>query len=139
MTNPISNNTTLRALSFALDGLSLRQKATAQNIANVDTPNYKAQHVSFEAQLQQALQNDNETGLPVKMTHSGHIDLHGATFKSEFITLDHQDNQLRNDGNNVDIDQEMTNLPETSLRYQSLTQLAGMKLSLLKAIIREGR
>jgi flagellar basal-body rod protein FlgB len=139
MPNPISNNTTLHALSFALDGLSLRQKATAHNIANVDTPGYKAQQVSFEAQLQQALQDQSERGSHLEVTHSGHIDLDSAAAKRAAITLDHQDNQLRNDGNNVDIDLEMTNLAETSLRYQSLTQLAGMKLSLLKAIIREGR
>jgi flagellar basal body rod protein FlgB len=40
MPDPITNNTTLHALSFALDGLSLRQKATAHNIANEDTPGY---------------------------------------------------------------------------------------------------
>lgn len=139
MPNPISNNTTLRALSFALDGLSLRQKATAHNIANVDTPGYKAQQVSFETQLQQALRDKPESSLPLEVTHTGHIDLHGPSASSAVISMDHQDNQLRNDGNNVDIDLEMTSLAETSLRYQSLTQLAGMKLSLLKTIIREAR
>lgn len=139
MTDPISNTTTLRALAFALDGLSLRQKATAHNIANVDTPDYKAQHVSFEAQLQQALHGKSETSLPLEVTRTNHIDLRSAPGKSAAISLDHENNQLRNDGNNVDIDLEMTNLAETSLRFQSLTQLAGMKLSLLKTIIREGR
>lgn len=139
MTEPISNNTTVHALSFALDGLSMRQKATAHNIANVDTPDYKAYHVSFEDQLQQALHGDEATTFSLNITDSGHINPSGATSKSAAITVDHENNQLRNDGNNVDIDLEMTNLAETAIRYQTLTQLTGMKLSLLKSIIREGR
>ncbi len=139
MTEPISNNTALHALSFALDGLSMRQKATAHNIANVDTPGYKAHFVSFETQLQQALHGDEATTFSLNITDTGHIDPSGATSKSTAITVDHDNNQLRNDGNNVDIDLEMTNLAETTIRYQTLTQLAGMKLSLLKSIIREGR
>lgn len=139
MTDPISNSTTLRTLSFALDGLSLRQRAIAHNIANVDTPNYKAQHVTFEAELQTALKSNNAAGLSMQTTNPDHIDLDGNNSKSVSLTLEHQNNQLRNDGNNVDIDLEMTTLAETTLRYQALTQLAGMKLSLLKSIIREGR
>jgi len=139
MTDPISNNTTLRTLSFALDGLSIRQKATAHNIANVDTPDYKAHRVSFEAQLQQALNQEAGTHHILQTTDPGHMSPDGTTSTSPAITVDHENNQLRNDGNNVDIDLEMTTLAETTLRYQTLSQLAGMKLSQLRAIIREGR
>lgn len=138
MTNPISNDLTLRTLRFALDGLSVRQKATAHNIANDDTPGYKAQHVSFEDQLQRALQTDAEGNLALEVTNSAHLDLTGST-KSAAIEIEHETNTLRNDENNVDIDLEMTNLAETTIRYQALSQISGMKFSLLKSIIREGR
>ena len=66
MSQPIFGDWGLRALYLGLDGLAMRQRATANNIANVDTPNYKAERVHFEAQLQRALQGDaRATSLPV--------------------------------------------------------------------------
>lgn len=137
MTNPISNNLTLRAIQFALDGLSMRQKATAHNIANDDTPGYKAQRVSFEDQLQRAIEGNSTNGLSLEVTNPAHLDL--TSSKSPMIEIKHETNTLRNDGNNVDIDLEMTNLAQSTIHYQALSQIAGMKFSLLKSIIREGR
>ena len=133
----ISNDLALRSISFALDGLSLRQRVTANNIANVDTPNFKAQQVSFEEQLQQTL-NQDEANLRLKTTASGHIQYKSSP-DSDLIAVKRNNNTLRNDGNNVDIDLEMSTLAETTIRFQSLTQLAGTKLALLKDIVREGR
>ena len=138
MSNSIFSDLAFRALSTALDGLSLRQRVTANNVANVDTPGYKAQFVSFEDQLELALHDDTETGLPLQTTARGHLG-HSPNSGSSLITVDHNDNVLRNDGNNVDIDLEMTTLAETALlRYQALTQLTGSKLTLLKNIVRGG-
>ena len=133
----ISNDLALRSISFALDGLSLRQQVTANNIANVDTPNFKAQQVSFEEQLQQTLNRD-ENNLQLKTTAPGHLQ-YKTSPDSDLIAVKRHDNTLRNDGNNVDIDLEMTTLAETTVRFQALTQLAGTKLALLKDIVREGR
>jgi flagellar basal-body rod protein FlgB len=138
MPNPIFGDMALQAISFALDGLSLRQRVTAQNIANVDTPGYKAQLVSFETQLQHALDGDAEPGLPLEITNTSHLN-HSAVQKSPFISVGRRDSSLRNDGNNVDIDVEMTTLAETTLRYQALAQLSGMKLGLLKSLVRDIR
>jgi flagellar basal-body rod protein FlgB len=137
MTSPIFNDPAFKASRLALDGLSLRQKVTANNIANVDTPGFKAQQVSFEDQLQQALTDTEQPGLPLAATNAGHLG--GSASKTALISVRHQANDLRNDANNVDIDVEMTNLAETQLRYQALTQLTGMKFALLKSIIRESR
>lgn len=137
MSNPIFNDLSLRAISTALDGLSLRQRVTADNIANVDTPGFKAQQVSFEDQLQGILkEGTDESELTLAVTHSGHQG-HTTNLPSNSITVTRRNNVLRNDGNNVDIDVEMSTLAETALRYQALTQLAGTKLSLLKSIIRD--
>jgi flagellar basal-body rod protein FlgB len=138
MPDPIFNDLALRALSSGLDGLALRQKLTADNIANVDTPGYKAQHVSFEGQLQQAIKDGAGPGMALQTTDDAHLSANREAMSS-WVTLDHQDNTLRNDGNNVDIDLEMTSLAETSIRYQALSQLVGMKLSLLKSLVRDSR
>jgi len=133
------NDIGFRSLSTALDGLSIRQRITGNNIANVDTPNYKAQYVSFEKQLQQALYNEPEQpGLPLNTTDSGHLPFSPVP-ATPLIEVGQNANDLRNDANNVDIDLEMTTLAETSLRYQALSQLTSSKLGLLKNIVRGGR
>lgn len=135
----IFNDLGFHALSTALDGLSLRQRVTGNNIANVDTPGYKAQFVKFEDQLQQALRSElDQPGLPLKTTNPGHLPFSPSP-GAQFIEVGQNDNNLRNDGNNVDIDLEMTSLAETSLRYQALAQLTASKLGLLKNIVRGGR
>jgi len=134
----IVNDPTLKILSYALDGLSTRQKAIANNVANVDTPGYKAERVQFESQLQAAIRNGGEGGLPLQTTNARHLG-HTAPFEPGGITVTKQNNTMRNDGNSVDIDLEMTELAETTIRFQALSQLTGMKISLLKNIIRESR
>jgi flagellar basal-body rod protein FlgB len=52
----VFESVTSLALSSALDGLSMRQRAIANNIANVNTPNYKAQRVQFEDALAKSVQ-----------------------------------------------------------------------------------
>lgn len=136
----IFNDLGFRAVAAALDGLSLRQRVTSNNIANIDTPNYKAQYVTFEDQLQRALKNGEAgaTGLPLKTTETGHIKFQVSP-GSNLIEVGRNTNDLRNDGNNVDIDLEMTSLAETTMRYQALAQLTANKFSLLKNIVRGGR
>ena len=132
----IFNDIGFHSLSAALDGLSLRQRITSDNIANVDTPGYKAQFVKFEEQLQMAINNEPDgLGLPLTTTNSGHLPFN-AVPATNLIEVGQNENDLRNDANNVDIDLEMTTLAETTLRYQSLAQLATNKLSFLRNIVR---
>jgi flagellar basal-body rod protein FlgB len=138
VSNWIGDDLALKALSYALDGLSLRQRVTANNVANVDTPGFKAGKVDFETSLQRALRNDDDTCLPMLTTHQDHVSL-VSTPAAPAPNVEYKDDQVRNDGNNVDIDVEMTNLAETAIRYQALAQLAGLKLSLLKTIVRDSR
>lgn len=138
MAEPIFNDLGLKALYLGLDGLSMRQHAIANNIANVDTPNYKAQRVYFETHLQRALRGESQPGLALNVTHASH--LAGTTSSGmPSVTVDSRPNTLRNDGNNVDIDLEMTDLAETAIRFQALSQITGLKLARLKTLIRESR
>jgi flagellar basal-body rod protein FlgB len=138
MAAPFWGNVGLRAISMALDGLSMRQRVTANNIANIDTPGYKAQRVGFEAQLRRALRGEDDGGLSLSTTDTDHLG-GAAAERAALITVDHENNDLRNDTNNVDIDLEMTTLAETSLRYQALSQMAGSRFASLKSIVRDSR
>lgn len=134
MTSPILKDTALRSLSFALDGLSRRQEVTANNIANADTPGFKAQRVEFESELQSALGLQTNANPEMAVTHPRHLGFNSQLDPDRIITT-HNTNILRNDENNVDVDLEMTKLAETTLRYRALTQLTGMKISLIKTIV----
>jgi flagellar basal-body rod protein FlgB len=85
------------ALSSALDGLSLRQRAIANNIANVNTPGYTAQRVSFEDALAESVRSGS-----------------GVTTAVIQRSLEPTDLQ----GNNVNLDTETLSNIDTVLRYQ---------------------
>lgn len=129
---------TIRCLSKALDGLSVRQQVTSNNIANVDTPGFKGGEVSFEARLRQSLGPDGQELL--KTTHPAHfLSAEDASQTTDVVVTQAKNTTLRNDGNNVDIEKEMAKLAETTILYTALSQQMSAKLALLKSIISEGR
>jgi flagellar basal-body rod protein FlgB len=138
----VRNDLTARILEKSLDGLSLRAQTITNNVANVDTPNYKAGDVNFEQQLTAALNNQPQGDeLPLMLTHGAHIapngrpgldDLAPATVRTTSTTM-------RNDGNNVDVEREMARLAETQLSYQASTQVLNEKLRLFREAIWEGK
>lgn len=137
---------TSRTIRTALSGLQMRQQAIANNIANVDTPEYKAQVVSFEEALQAELagppaQRPKLMTLGLSTTNDRHIPIAPMvrTFEAKPLTSLSKDGTLRNDGNNVDVEREMTKLAETQVTYNALGQTAGAKLNNLRTAINEGR
>lgn len=107
----------MSTLHTMLRGLSARQQAIADNIANVETPNYRAKVVDFEASLRDALASGEAP----------------STVAPELSRT--TDPGLPN-GNNVLIDQEMVRLQETNLRYELATSAMTSKLGLLRTSIR---
>ena len=134
MTNTITSDRAMRTAQFALNGLVKQEEIIGQNLANVDTPGYHARTADFQSALQSAL-NKNES-LALNTTQVGHISL-GDDNAAMSLSL-RQGGSERADGNNVDIDVEMTQMTETQVNYQALTQLASMKLSLLKPLASGG-
>ena len=126
------------ALGSALTGLAVRQRAIANNVANVDTPGFKRGEVQFERQLQSALTRRQSVSLvATDPRHFADVRDDGLAVAPELIST--ADSTLRNDGNNVDIDQEMIKLADTSIRYNAVSQLVAGRFSLLRSIINEGR
>jgi flagellar basal-body rod protein FlgB len=126
---------TTRALVTALDGLTARQRAISNNLANVDTPGFKASDVSFARQLDRALQAD--AGLQMVRTDAQHLGGRDEPDNVQITTR--SDTSHRLDGNNVDIDKEMALMAETVIHFQATTQMVSRRLSLLRTVINEGR
>ena len=120
---------TISLIESAMNGASLRHRAIASNIANVDTPGYKRLQVSFEDNLSQSV-----VGL-VK-TNSKHLPgLKQDTFSPQ-VKKD-ETTSMRVDGNNVDIDVEMAELAKNSIYYNTLATQTYQYFSQLRTAIRE--
>jgi len=113
----------------AMGGLAARQRAIANNVANVDTPNFKASEVRFEDALKAA-----ESRAARGMT-SSQTALNSAASRATLLEA----TSSRGDGNNVDIDREMEMLGEANLTYSALTQAMSTRLSILRNVINGGR
>jgi len=118
---------TLDLIQRALDASALSHSAIANNIANVDTPGFKRSEVVFEEQLKTAMaaQDGAPQQLGLARTDPRHIALNAApdlqSIKPELVT--DSTSSLRNDGNNVDIDTEVSLLAQNTVRYQTLAQI----------------
>jgi flagellar basal-body rod protein FlgB len=100
----------------ALDSLSLRQRTIADNIANVQTPGFRAGRVSFEDSLRAA----TDAGDPA----------------SAETTVGRSLEPTRLDGNNVNLDTETLNSVDTNLRYQLMLKAVDHDFSVLRSSMR---
>lgn len=125
-------------LEKSLNASWARNEVISQNLANVDTPNYKRKDVTFEEYLNDSLDSKrlegnttDERHIPIKSKNTDKI-------KPE-ITQDNSDTSMRIDGNNVDIDSEMAYLAKNTIQYNSLIQMINSNYSRIKNVISEGR
>lgn len=124
----------VNVLGSAADGAWARNNAIANNIANIDTPNYKRQDVSFQWELQQALRNNKYTTLDQKVS-----DVNQSNRLSHFAPRTYTDNagySYRLDGNNVDIDTENVEMASNQLLYNGIVQSIDNEFSNLKTVIK---
>ncbi|MDR3563812.1 MAG: flagellar basal body rod protein FlgB [Negativicutes bacterium] len=118
-------------LENALSGSATRHKLISNNIANVNTPGFKRSDVAFEDVLASAVGNGQSQ---LSQTNSRHLPGRQNTGFSPAITTD-SSTSVRTDGNNVDIDIEMSNLAKNDIYYQSVAQTLNRYFSdLLTAI-----
>lgn len=118
---------TSKVLVRKLDAQSARQRAIANNIANVETPGYKRTYVTFEDQLQQAMNEPT-----ARLRRQGVEDI-APNRCTDFVS------PCRPDGNNVNIDQEVADLAKSGLEYRAATVLLQGKSSMLRAAVTEGK
>lgn len=118
---------TIDTLSKSLDLQLLRQSVISDNIANAETPHFKARRVEFESELQKAVEA-NETGAM------------GPEISQVQPNI-YQDpaSEMGQDLNTVDMDREMAAMTKNDIQYSAGTQMINKKFSILKYAIGEGR
>ena len=137
-----------RLLVGALDGLSRRQSLISANLANIDTPGYRPSSLDFESVLRAQLRDGapgamaSSAGAPpaataMQRTDPRHLDPRSVSGLPSAARR--FDGTIRNDGNTVDLESEMTALTETQLRYAAVNRLVGGKLGMLNDAIGRGR
>jgi flagellar basal-body rod protein FlgB len=117
-------------LSSFLNVQSQRSQLSAGNVANADTPGYQAKELDFTdylrdaARLALSLQEENRTQ---SLAASGPR------------IIEQQSSMAGIDGNNVDVQREMTTMAEAGMKYMAGVQLLQSRLRTLRTAIREGR
>ncbi len=106
-------SSTAGLLERYLDVLALRQRVTASNVANADTPGYRAREIDFRSEM--------ESAFPTVLVRES------------------AETPVKNDGNNVNLDREMQALAENVLRFTVASLLLQREIRGLHAVIREGR
>jgi flagellar basal-body rod protein FlgB len=117
----------INILDKASDASWARNEVISNNIANVDTPNYKRKDIEFQTYLMQEMTGDGSLDQKVS-----NVDLNALN------TTTYTDNEslsYRLDGNNVDIDTESANLAENQVRYYTLLEAMTQEFSRIKSVL----
>lgn len=124
-------------LEKGLNAYAKRADEIANNIANINTPNYKRKDVQFESFLEDAL-NDTNGRVSGYMTNSKHIAINSVSTLDEVqsISITEKSTAMRNDGNNIDIEREKVEQAKNNVRYQMATSRISNNFSLLKSVIK---
>ena len=109
-----------------------RQQVLASNLANADTPNYKARDIDFKKALASALGAASGT-VGMKQSHSAHLPGNLALSMPEAVPRIAAQNSL--DGNTVDMDVERAAFAENALQYEVSVSLANSKIKGLMAVL----
>jgi flagellar basal-body rod protein FlgB len=127
----ISGNT-YNLLKKSMDASALRGKVIANNIANINTKGYKKLYVTFEDTL-----NESMGKKTMKTDNNKHMQT--ASSSGDIVVERDENTSMRQDGNNVDIDLEMTNQAANTLMYNALVKQVNSKISLTSYIIGGGK
>ena len=127
---PISFDSALGNHDKALLVRSRRAELLASNIANSDTPGYKAKDIDFKT----ALANVQQSSQGLKLTHHNHIQ--ASSLLAGTHVMYRIPNQSALDGNTVDAQLEKSAFAENALRYQASLAFLDMKFKGLKAALK---
>lgn len=117
-------------LDKAADAANLRNELISNNIANVDTPNYKRKDINFESLLQAELAGGTDS-LYDRVVEANE----DLSVLDPQIYTDNANLSYRLDGNNVDIATEEAYLAENQIKYQALVDLMNQEFSRYKTVL----
>lgn len=120
----------LAVFSKALSLRAQRQQVLASNIANADTPNYKARDFDFRMAMQQAA---GISGTALAQTSARHLD--GGQAAAGANLQYRRETQSAVDGNTVDMDVERAQITDNAMQYEVLTTLISNQLQSMRAAL----
>lgn len=128
---------TIQLAERALDLRSRRHEMLLSNIANADTPNYKA----FDLMVDEALARQTPNNRRIRLYETDPVHMGGGSAgppEAAMVDISPQVT-LRGDGNTVDMDREMSALAENQLQYKATAQLLTSKFSRMRSMIKGGK
>ncbi|WP_293983924.1 flagellar basal body rod protein FlgB [uncultured Clostridium sp.] len=142
-----NDGNTYDLLKSGLKAANLRAKTISNNMANINTKNYKKFSVVFEENLK----NDSDSSFKMRTSNENHYTSNSSFLKrtkdshlcddestyGDNISI-HQDNStsMRSDGNNVDLEVEKVNQAANTLKYNALITSINNKFNGLKTVIK---
>ncbi len=118
----------INVLGKAANASQVRNEVLSNNLANVDTPNYKRQDVSFENYLQTAIAGNSSLDKAIRNVR---MDSLNSSIYTDTASLSY-----RLDGNNVDVDTENAYLAQNQIRYYTLVDSISQEFSRIKSVLK---
>ena len=139
MIGQIGQDQTIMLLQKSLDSYALRHQVISNNIANAQTPGFKASDINFKNEVKKLMdkKHDREDNLELSVTNEKHINQGSINLEAlnpEIIKI--SDTSMQPDGNNVDIDREMSTLAQNSIEFRASSRAMGDMLSIISMAIR---
>lgn len=132
MFDVLAQDRTLTMLENTMNVASARHSLIASNIANIDTPDYKAKDIAFKQELKIALDRAMNSDLEsVSGTFSYDTEYKPAVIYEENVVP-------RQDGNTVDLDKELGKLSQTTSTFSKAATIYSLKLKLIKQSLQGG-
>lgn len=125
-------DSTMYQLEQSMNDAANKNKVIGNNIANVDTPNYKSKEVIFKNTLNNAMKE-----LQLKQTNANHMNK--TTTDEPLVVKSRQNSYYHHNGNNVDVDKEMAELGKNQIYYRALVDRMNGKFNTLHTVIRGGK
>ena len=140
MLEQILNSSDFNYLPRAMTAATIRHEVIANNIANVNTPNYRKSVVEFEDLLARELYGEEPDGkLRMTRTHDKHLPFKPLDFHATPTIIQDNTTIMRTDDNNVDIDIEMASMAKNQLYYNTIVTELSSHVARVKNAITSGQ
>lgn len=132
------DESTLKAIATALNFRQMRHELITSNIANAETPGYKAKRLDFEDALARALDIDKQNSMQVN--DPKHFNVGGGGFANLEPDVYQDPNGIASeDGNTVDRDDELARMAENRIMYNAAVEVLNKKIGLMKYVLNSER
>ena len=128
---------TIGLLERAMDLRGARQRVIASNVANEETPGYRAKDLQFKDALSQAANPD--AMVHVRSSHPRHIVIGGGSLQPHGRITEVPAADLPLDANSVSLDTEMAKLSDNAMHYNTAATVTSMRLRQLLSAIRDAK